>query len=184
MPDFLIQPAPKVIISDAPSTELPLHTINLVTLVEPDPETWMVRPGSSDVWNEIVHGYNEAISDEFPDYAIPFMALLHYQDAYNIFDYLVDIGFVNVIFHLCDCNDLSSFGYYLQGIIHGFPACQVAVIGAMLDEDIIRIANLVSETGLPTTVLTRYCLTRESFINLDALDGYRSWLHSAGSDEE
>ncbi|MBC8506945.1 MAG: hypothetical protein ISR58_20750 [Anaerolineales bacterium] len=184
MPDFIIQPSPKVIISDASNSELPLHTFELLILVEPDPETWMVRPGGSDNWSEIVNSYNEAIADEFPDYAIPFMALLHYQDAYNIFDYLVDIGFVNVIFHLFDYNDLSSFEYYLRGIIAEHPTWKVGVIGAMLEEDVIRIANFVSETGLPTTVLNRYCLTRESFINLDALDDYRSWLHSAGSEEE
>ena len=160
MPDFLIQPSPKVILSDASSAELPLHTFNLLILVEPDPETWMVRPGSSDNWGEIVNGYNEAISDEFIDIDIPYLALLQNNDAYDIFDYLVDIGFVNITFHLVDYNDLSSFAYYLQGIIRDHPAWQASVIGAMLEEDIIRIANLVSETGLSTTILTRYCLTR------------------------
>jgi len=67
-------------------------------------------------------------------------------------------------------------GYYLKGIAQEHPDWKVAVVGAMLEEDVIRVSNFVDQIGLSTTVLTRYCLTRDHFVNLDALDSYQSWL--------
>ncbi|MFH1633719.1 MAG: hypothetical protein ABIG63_06860 [Chloroflexota bacterium] len=195
--NFILQPSPRVTISDAPTAELPLYSFHLIVLVEPDPETWMHQPGSEEIWGEIVQRQNDAIEDELRsdspglsdipsqvDYFCTTFALIHYEDAYNFYDQLLEMGFIHTIFHLIDYNHLDNFGYYVKGIAHENPTWRVAVIGAMLKEDVIRIANLVSETGLSTTVLSRYCLTRESFINIDAHDDYKSWLLSPGMEDE
>jgi len=197
MANFILQPSPRVTISDAPTAELPLYSFHLIVLVEPDPATWMHQPGSQEIWGKTIQRQNNAIEEElFPDShplsEIPpqtdstwtTLALLHYDDAYNFYDQLLEMGFIHTVFHLIDYNDLDNFGYYVKGIAHENPTWRVAVIGAMLEEDIICIANLVSETGLSTTVLSRYCLTRESFINLDALYDYKSWLLSPGMEDE
>jgi len=191
MTGFIIQPSPNVTISDAPTADLPLYSFHLIILVEPDPATWMHQPGSEELWGEIIQRQNDAIDEElFPD-SLPqseippqtdspwtTLALLHYKDAYNFYADLLEMGCIHTVFHLVEYNDLDNFGFYVNGIVHENPDWRVAVIGAMFEEDVIRIANRVSETGLSTTVLSRYCLTRESFINLDALDDYISWLIS------
>ena len=196
MPDYIIQPSSKVTISDAPKTELPLPSFDLLILVEPDPETWMAQPGTSEVWGEIIANHNDAIEDEIlddgpvpnPPPVVPIalttdLALLRYNDAYTFYDPLLEF-WIHAVFLLTDYSDLEYFKLFLKGIASEHPDFRVAVIGAMLEEDVIRIANLVSETGLATTVITRYCLTRESFVNLDALDDYKSWLMNSGQDEE
>ena len=46
----------------------------------------------------------------------------------------------------------------------------------MFEDDVIRIANFISEFGFSTTVLARQCVSRNAFVNLDELSIYKAWL--------
>ena len=47
----------------------------------------------------------------------------------------------------------------------------------------MRIANIVKNNGLPATILTRYCISNKSFMDLENLLGYDQWVRSAGRNE-
>jgi hypothetical protein len=46
----------------------------------------------------------------------------------------------------------------------------------MLEDDVIRIANLAEDVGLPATVLTRYSISLNTFVQLEDLFLYDSWV--------
>jgi hypothetical protein len=62
---------------------------------------------------------------------------------------------------------LEQLGFYLRGVASEHPDWRVAVVGATLEEDVILVANAVQKTGLSTTVVTRYCLSKQLFVDLE-----------------
>jgi hypothetical protein len=88
-----------------------------------------------------------------------------------------------VSFHPDDARDIEHLYYYLRGLFVEHPDWQVAVIGAMYEDDVMRVANLLTQMGFNTTVLTRYCLSNQTFINLDHLWDHLSWVGTAGLKE-
>jgi hypothetical protein len=43
------------------------------------------------------------------------------------------------------------------------------VVGAVIGDEVTRIANVAQKAGLDTTIVTRYCLASQSLVNLDEL---------------
>jgi len=50
----------------------------------------------------------------------------------------------------------------------------------MFEDDVIRVANVIQEAGLDTTVIARYCLSSKVFINLVDLFALRDELRRKG----
>lgn len=189
MSNFIVEPNPKVIITDADSRELSLLSFHIVVIVEPDPETWMgsVEMEVGDViqlFNEGLHAELDPESDIYrgqtrillsPDEVDrPILLWVKYTGEDNLFDepaYTAD-----VTFRLSEYDNFEHLGFYLQGIKQSHPNWNVAIVGGMFEDDVIRIANFISEIGFPTTVVTRQCISRNVFVNLDELMIYQAWL--------
>ncbi|MFZ6030670.1 MAG: hypothetical protein ACOYYS_23435 [Chloroflexota bacterium] len=59
--------------------------------------------------------------------------------------------------------------YYIRSVALEHPDWRVAVIGAMYEDEIMRVANAIQESGL-----TRYSISCTGFVNLDELMAFRS----------
>ena len=194
--EMLVQPNPGVVISDANEDTLPLEYFHLVVIVEPDPETYIPLPDDLPKLDFVIERMSEAISDENdPDeirtYKIKIpedMPETSYlwvgYDGINLFGPVTEKIPLNVAFYLAAYDDLDHFAFYLKGISSGFKGWRVAVIGAMFEDDIIRVANFIEAIGFSVTILQRYCLSNSTFVNLDNLFEYSQWLRSYQSPEE
>lgn len=197
MTEFLVEPNPQIIISNADVTELSLLSFHIIVIVEPDPETWMIIPDGNyerklsyiielfntgldaelDLESEIYLGNDKAITHP-PEIQEPHVIWIRYTDDDNYFDDAA--AFCNVTFRFFDYDDTANLKFYLEGIRHFNPTWKVGVVGGMFEDDVIRIANFISEIGFSTTVVTRQCMSRNAFINLDELANYKAWLDRFG----
>jgi hypothetical protein len=195
MTQFVVEPSPNISISDADEAGLPLSYFHLVVLVEPDPETYMAMPGdihklefvlrtlAASIRNEVnPHRLVEYDIDIPEDIERTCYVWVRYGDS-DLFDDVAASVRDHVTFTLVDASDLEHLTYYLQGLTSNHPDWRAAVIGGMFEDDVIRIANLIQDFGLETTVLTRYCISNKTFVNLDSLADYVEWLRSAEDEE-
>jgi len=194
MTEFLEQPHPSIIFSDADQHDLPIEHFHLVILVEPDPETYMELPADSSKLKFVLNQIDEAIDAEIDpdregDYepgiqladSTTFVWLNYFGSEY--FSEVADTVCVTATFTMFDYDDLENFRYFLRGIAADHSDWRIAITGAMFEDDVIRVANLVQELGFETTVLTRYCLSNKTFVNLDNLFAYQDWLLQHGGFE-
>jgi len=193
MTEFLIAPNPEVVISNSDVTELSLLSFHIIVIVEPDPETWMAFPGGNigDVMDLFNMGLSADLDPEndiyFNDENIvhhpdeiqyPNLLWIRYTGDDNFFDEAAFLS--NAIFRLSDYDDFQHLGFYLQGLKQSHPDWKVAVVGGMLEDDVIRMANIITEIGFQTTVVARQCISRNVFVNLDELMIYKAWLDKYG----
>ena len=189
MTNFLVKPNRHVVITDADSRELPILSFHIVVIVEPDPETWMgaVELNFGEALELFVDGLDAEL---FPDDTIdskeikiattpdgldrPILLWVKYTGDDNLFDkpaYTAD-----AIFRLAEYDQFDHLEFYLQGIKRSHPDWKVAIVGGTYEDDIMRVANFIEGLGFAATVLTRQCISRNVFINLDELMKYKSWL--------
>ncbi len=191
-----VQPNPGVAISDADENTMPLNYFHLVVIVEPDPESYMPLEEDAPKLEFVIQGMSESISDEndpdriiqyeiqIPDDAPETNYLWLRYDGISYFAPVIRGITIKAAFYLSEYDDLDHFGYYLRGIFPEAKEWRVAVIGAMFEDDVIRIANFIDESGFSATILKRYCLSNSTFINLDNLLEYTDWLRSYQPPEE
>ena len=180
MTNFIVQPNPQIKISDQDLVHLPLLNFHIIALVEPDPESWMPFQGDGTKLNSTLELYSDIIVDELDpdvhqsregvelatDVGFPRIlwvggtALSFYEDIAEIF--------ASVVFNH-DYEEYEDLRFYIQGVAQAYPTWRVAVLGAMFEDDVIRVANAIHESGLETTVIQHYCLSSEAFVNLDDL---------------
>jgi hypothetical protein len=189
MTDFLVNPDRKVVITEADITELSLLSFHIIIIVEPDPETWMASPDGN--MGETLALFNMGLSAELdpendiylndeniihqPDeIQYPNLLWIQYTGDDNLFDESAYLA--NATFRLSEYDDFEHLEFYLQGIKQSHPNWKVAIVGGIYEDDIMRIANFIAELGFSTTVLTRQCISRNIFVNLDELMKYKSWL--------
>jgi hypothetical protein len=197
MTDFLVNPDPKVVITDADTAELSLLSFHIIAIVEPDPETWMVFPGNNigdvmDLFNmglsaeldpdNDMYVHNENIIYHLDKIQSPNLLWIQYAGDDNFFDEAAFLS--NAIFRLSDYDDFENLGFYFQGVKRSHPDWKVAIVGGMFEDDVIRMANLIAEIGFPTTVVARQCISRNAFVNLDALISYKAWMDKYGIAED
>ena len=60
----------------------------------------------------------------------------------------------------------------MHGIINKHHTWRVAVVGAVINAEVTRIANVAHIPGLDTTLVTRYCFTSQSLTHIDELFAY------------
>ena len=192
MTEFLVPPNPEIKISSLGFEHLPLVNFHIIAVVEPDPESWMPHIGDANKLSSILQVYSEMISDElYPDFNLSALAVEAASDVEyprtiwvgggSVSFYFEGIADVNaaVVFPF-DFEEYEDLRYYIQGIAQSHPTWRVAVLGAMFEDDVIRVANVIREAGLDTTVIARYCLSSEAFINLDDLFALRDDLRRKG----
>ncbi len=178
MTNFIVQPNPQIKISDQDSAQLPLLNFPIIALVEPDPESWMPYLGDGpklssilELYTEIIFGEldpDEPLSREEINFALDFIfpkVLWVGGTALSFYDEIAEI-YARVVFN-DDYEEYEDLRYYIQGVARAHPNWRVAVLGAMFEDDVIRVANAIQESGLETTIIQRYCLSSDAFVNLD-----------------
>ncbi len=188
MDEFLEKPNPAIQISDADEAHLPMLSFHLLVIVEADPDTYMPQPKAvkklNSVLDELAEKFNAEIGMEQDiEYAVPrpddagfpvFIWVRYEDDEVNYFTRFVELVAPDVTFNLVSYDGLEHLRWYLQGVAQQHPTWRAAVVGAMIEDDVIRIANSIQECGLSTTVIRRYCLSSQGFVNLDNLAEYDS----------
>ncbi len=197
MAEFIVNPHPEVILSDADERQLPLTSFHLVVIVEADPESYMPLPGDIEKLGEVLYNFFvpfEAEIDPENPVANPdkhpldvdktiFIWLRYDDENVNYFSNFAEAAFTKVNFTLNDYEDFEQLEYYLKGVIAEHPDWRAGIIGAMFEDEVIGVANLLQRTGFATTVLMRYCLSNQVFINLDNLSDYVQWVRLAGREQ-
>ena len=193
MTEFLVAPNPEVVISNSDVTDISLLSFHIIVVVEPDPETWMALPGNN--IGDVVDLFNMGLSAELdpesdiylndenivhhPDeIQYPNLLWIRYMDDDNFFDEAAFLS--DAIFRLSNYDAFQHLDFYLQGLKQSHPDWKVAVVGGMFEDDVMRIANFISENGFSTTVIARQCISRNAFANLDELMIYQAWLDKYG----
>ena|GEM_PF-3581623 len=180
MTNFIVQPNPHIKNSDQDFTRLPLLNFHIIALVEPDSESRMPFLGDGLKLCSILEIYTEIIFDELdpdeprsreeqdfaPDVVFP-KVLWVGGTALSFYDEFAEI-YSSVVFN-DDYEEHEDLRYFIQGVAQKHPTSRVAVLGAMFEDDMIRVANAIQESGLETTIIQRYCLSSDAFINLDDL---------------
>jgi len=170
----------KVEISDLDFSLLPLCNYHIVIVVEPDPETWMTPDDDFEKFSQLLVTYSELILDELVrEFDPASLRVPIAKDVKETMLIMVGESRVPLYFHrvaeYCDAIfsfedvDFEKLEIFLRGVVQKHPAWRVAVIGAMYEDEIARVANIVQTTGLDTTILTRYSISSKTFINLDDL---------------
>jgi hypothetical protein len=192
MTEFLVPPNPEIKISHLEFEQLPLVNFHIIAVVEPDPETWMAGLGDDEKLDAVLDAYTNMISDElYPDFN--FSAFKNIKVASDVKyprmiwagggDASAYFGGIEGPFAATFPSDFEEYDdlrFYIQGVAQNHPTWRVAVLGAMFEDDVIRVANVIQEAGLDTTVVARYCLSSNAFINLDELFALRNELRRKG----
>ena len=196
MTDFLVPPNPEIKISSLDFEHLPLVNFHIVAVVEPDPESWMPNLGDDDNLGAILEVYSQMVSDElYPDFDLSSLVVEVATDVAfprvvwvgggAISFYYEDIANVHAkVAFTFDFEEYEDLRFYIRGVAQERPNWRVAVLGAMFEDDVIRVANVIQEAGLDTTVIARYCLSSKAFVNLDDLFALRDELRRKGMLDE
>lgn len=198
MNEFEVEPLPGVVLSDEDMQGLPLLSFHLVVIVEPDPDSYLLIPEDTEKFGYYLHDkfidFDKELDLDSPISSHPlfqqdresteFIWLKYQDELVNIFTNFAAHAFTKVQFLLSNGEDSESLGYYLKGIYADHPDWRVAIIGASFEDEVIYFANYVKTMGFSTTVLTRYCMSKQAFINLDNFIGYQTWLRRAGHNED
>jgi hypothetical protein len=162
-----------VFVTDELANKLPILSFDLVVIVEPDQSALVNNPCiyPHDSLDELSRIYCESLADEalekgafaFEDGKIlspdntRFLWLRNFADTY-FKTFAGDAA--QISFHYGgDIRIPEDMHWYVQSAYQHHPDWQVAIIGGLLEADIVPVANLFQEAGFQTTVLTRYCLT-------------------------
>ena len=182
MTKFIVEPNPRVVISDAEIADLPLCSFHIVAVVEPDPESWMAHQKDEEKLSELLGIYCDLIDGElFEDSELNAILAQTATFSSDVTEprliwvggleaqFFEPISYWSRIIFGDYYEDFEDLGYYTRGIAAEHQNWRAAVIGAMFEDEVMRVANVIEESGLSVTVLTRYCLSSQSFINLDDL---------------
>ena len=170
-----------VFVTDELANKLPILSFDLVVIVEPDQSALIHNPyfDLHDPLYELSHIYCERLADEalekgafaFEDGKIlspdetRFLWVRNFADTY-FKEFAGDAA--QISFHYGGNFRIpEDMLWYVQAAYQHHPDWRVAVIGGLLEADIIPAANLFQATGFQTTVLTRYCLSLANATNLE-----------------
>lgn len=171
---------PQVKVSELDIPDLPLHSFHIVLVAEPDPETWMITPGEEEQFHETLEIISDLILNEvFGNGELPDLNVEVADDVEE--PRLVMVGECEIPWFFPSIEwisrarfgfadfEFTDLGFYLQGIASQHPTWRVAVVGAVIGDEVTRIANVAQKAGLDTTIVKRYCFTSQSLVNLDEL---------------
>jgi 5,10-methenyltetrahydromethanopterin hydrogenase len=171
---------PKVKVSELDIPDLTLCNFHIVLVAEPDPETWMITTDDEEQFHETLEIISDLILNEvFGNGELPDLKVELAKDVEE--PRLVTVGECEIPWFFPRLEWISrarfgfsdfefkDLGFYLQGIANQYPTWRVAVVGAVIHDEVTRIANVAQKAGLDTTIVTRYCFTSQSLVNLDEL---------------
>ena len=171
---------PKVKISDLDMAVFPLYNFHIVIVVEPDPETWMVARGDQKKFSKLIEKYSDLISQEL--WGIDDEATSEIPKAEDVKETLVIMAtegqtivsfkpmveWSPFIVQSPEDYEFKRLRVLLDGIKQNYSAWnRIAIVGGVYDDEIVRAANAVQAAGFETTIVTRYCLFQNVFINID-----------------
>jgi hypothetical protein len=87
------------------------------------------------------------------------------EDA-NYFENCISISLSDAIFpYKIGTFELPIFlTIFAHNLRYHFPDMKLVVIGGIFKNEVFRVANLFQESGIETTILTRYCFSEEGFV--------------------
>jgi hypothetical protein len=174
--DIIVQPSPNITIFNADCIELPVWKFDLLVIVESDPETWMASPTDdhkvSDVLDIRNHSLIEELEMEDDAYVECIWIRCTSDESCNFFTraaagFNPTVTFTNISYDYEAGQEPLEF--YLHGLKERHPEWKIGVIGAMYEDEVMRIANLFDRYGFAVTVLVRHCVSNSVFVNLDKL---------------
>lgn len=162
-----IRPHPSLQIRTDNRRTLPLSHFQLLVVVEPNPETWTLSPGEEATYAYRTRLLSEMIMDELTEDHNPeaYDRLVVLWIKGSLFPYsnpVVEELSDLTITSLFDYGHLEHLGYYISGVSLYHPDWRAAVIGAADQQEVIRVGNVLQDSGLWTTVLGRYCYPEEA----------------------
>jgi hypothetical protein len=191
MTNMNITPNPNLVISEEGYYDLPLRSFDLLLVAEPDPETWLVNPKDEKRFYKRRKTILDMIDTEIgwemeDDQGNPLnlqydpqkplaednqtIWIINYDAKVNYYDCCTTTGAQAMIPYLPGDTEVPEYLLLLLEVIKiKHPNWKVAVLGAMLEDEVIRIANASCEAGFSTTVISRYCFSARDFINMDDL---------------
>lgn len=178
-PKFKIDLHSTVVVTDADWDELPLRRFNIVILVEPNME-WLwpspqVERLAQTVWEDVIEELTN-FADDRDDVAVRNDDLSPEVDivmarigsaSFEIFEGAKEAAYVTFPQGMIQpyCDVLRHLGYWLTGVHKDHPRWTAVIIGASLENEIPRVANVAAEIGIATTILERYCIPEEFFMH-------------------
>ena len=188
MIQFKVQPHPAVQIRDDSLYDLPLGFFDLIVIVEPNPETWMVSPEDEAEHTRFAQVMLDSIDLEY-------QALLGILNEESLQAFNPDIALnpemkiirlmnmsENIDFFECDTTRYADatffyevgetlipefFSLFFTALKPCYPAWRVAVFGAIFEDEVMRTANAIQAAGFDTTILTRYSMSERGFVRLE-----------------
>lgn len=164
-----------IIVSDDSGNQFPIYSFDLLVVVEPD-QTTFFREDALDLaldLEQIAINYGEKMFEEslLTEDTVPGHAqsvwpertrilwLRNATDNYFV-QYGIDKAYVAFQYNQ-DHQASEDLIWYLQAAYNRYPQWRVAVVGGMLEDEIIDMANFIRKMRFETTVLTRYCLSKK-----------------------
>lgn len=173
-------------ITTADLITLPLHSFDLLILIEPDPEGWMPHPKYEEVIDEFSLVYNDLITDELegragnevserPLLVVETRVIWTGIDKGDLYEG-VAAHFATLRFSYFNVEGelFAELACYLRGLYVAHPEFRVALVGATMENEVMEVGNLAAKIGFTTTILTRYCFSQDAFIALDELFAHLS----------
>lgn len=172
---------PQIEVSDLDFPNLPLCNFHIVIVAEPDPETWMAHPDDTGEYAETLEIHSGLILDELLEESWE-LSEINVKIAEDVErPIIVGVGeleipmyyhhaleYAHVIISYEDM-EYERLHYFLRGVAEQHPNWRVAVVGGVYEDEVVRVANTVQKAGFDTTIVTRYCISSHSLIDLDEL---------------
>lgn len=169
---------PQVEVSELAFPTLLLGNFHIVIVSEPDPETWMANLDETGEFAQILQIHSELIVEElYGEFELPEGGLEIADDVQR--NILVAVGetevpryyyqaveFAHAVFKFEEM-EYEQLSYYLRGVADQHPDWRVAVVGGVYEDEVVRVANTVQKAGFDTTIVTRYCISSHSLIDID-----------------
>lgn len=170
-------------ISHEDPDHLPIQLFDLIIIVEPDQEKWMPDFQDQDekqpAWGEHIEMIECELDSDLPRKTI---AVEYDHLKENKFVWMPwalqgeglygdwAIEYCDMLFRFHNPDEIpGDLKIYLEALYKISPQQKIALIGGMFEDEIEMVAQFTAEIGFDTTVLARYCLSGNAFVDLDNL---------------
>lgn len=165
-----------ILVSNDPGNQFPIYSFDFFVVVEPDQRTFIVEDGldlalsaeklaaqvSEKMANEALLT-DDMISSHAQSTLPEKTRILWLRNSTDNFFVQYGQNYAYVSFQYSSEHEITDdLRWYLQAVYQNHPNWRVAVVGGMLEDEVIDTANFFREMGFDTTVLTRYCLSKQA----------------------
>lgn len=164
-----------ILVSDDPGNQFPIYSFDFFVVVEPDQRTFIVEDALDLAFSaeQLAGQLSEKMAEEamLAEDTVPGheqsiwpekTRILWMRNSIDNLFMKYGQGFAYVSFQYTSDHEITDdLRWYLQAAYQNHPDWRVAIVGGMLEDEVIDAANFFRETGFDTTVLTRYCLSKQ-----------------------